>query len=230
MAIEDRKALMHAPDLVIFDCDGVLIDSEVIACRVDAACFAEIGLPITAEDVMERYVGTSARTMFADIEARHGVRLPEDFGLTLRERIAAAFETELKAMDGIEAVLDALPCARCVASSSAPDRLRHALSLTELLGRFDPHVFSATQVPRGKPAPDLFLFAAQRMGVAPARCVVVEDSMPGVEAGVAAGMRVLGFTGGGHCRPEHAERLRAAGAADVFCHMRELPRLARQSA
>ena len=105
----------------------------------------------------------------------------------------------------------ALPQRRCVASSSAPARLRHSLSLTGLLRYFEPHVFSATQVARGKPAPDLFLFAAASMQRAPAACVVIEDSVPGVQAAVAAGMRVIGFTGGGHCRPGHAERLRAAG-------------------
>ena len=120
---------------------------------------------------------------------------------------------------------EALPQRRCVASSSAPERLRHSLSLAGLLHRFEPHIFSATQVARGKPAPDLFLFAAASMQRRPAACVVIEDSVPGVQAAVAAGMRVIGFTGGGHCRPGHAERLRAAGAAAVADDMRRLPAL-----
>ena len=136
-----------------------------------------------------------------------------DFADTLRVRVAAAFDAELAPIAGVEAALAALPYRRCVASSSAPERLRHSLSLTGLLHWFEPHVFSATQVARGKPAPDLFLFAAASMQAAPATCVVIEDSVPGVQAAVAAGMRVIGFTGGGHCRPGHAERLRAAGAA-----------------
>ena len=214
-----------SPELIIFDCDGVLIDSESIACRADSACLAEIGIAVSAEEIMERYLGISAAAMCADIEQRHGCALPRDFAETLRLRVAAVFATELAPMPGVEAVLAALPHRRCVASSSAPERLRHSLSLTGLLRRFEPHVFSATQVPRGKPAPDLFLFAAAAMGVAPASCVVVEDSVAGVRAAVAAGMRAIGFTGGGHCRQGHAERLRAAGAAAIVDQMGRLPAL-----
>ena len=217
---------MPWPRLVIFDCDGVLIDSELIACRADAECFAEVGLPVTLEDIKERYVGTSAKFMFADVEARYAQRLPEDFAERIRMRIATAFEAELTAMPGIEDVLDALPCARCIASSSSPDRLRHALSLVGLRARFEPYIFSATQVANGKPAPDLLLLAARAMGVEPRACLVVEDSIAGVQAGVAAGMRVLGFTGGSHCGAKHADRLRAAGASDVFSDMRQLPVIA----
>src|SRR5262249_48012586 len=132
---------------------------------------------------------------------------------------AALCEAELQAMPGIEAVLDAVPAKMCVASSSAPERLRHTLGLVGLHQRFEPYVFSATMVAPGKPAPDLFLFAAERMGVAPAACVVVEDSVPGVQAAVAAGMAVVGFTGGGHCAADQAERLRAAGAVSVVARM-----------
>jgi len=210
-------------ELIIFDCDGVLVDSEAIACQVDSRCLAEIGITMPAETIMDRYLGISAAAMCADIEQRYRYRLPEDFAETMRRRIAAAFEVELTAIPGIATVLDALPQRRCVASSSAPDRLRHSLSLTGLLGYFDPHVFSATQVARGKPAPDLFLFAADAMQTAPDRCVVIEDSVPGVQAAVAADMRVIGFTGGAHCRPGHADRLRAAGAVAIADAARHLP-------
>ena len=211
------------PELIIFDCDGVLIDSEVVACRADAACFAEIGIAIPVEEVLERYLGISMAAMCADIEARYRRSLPPGFAATMRARVAAAFDAELVPMDGVEAVLRALTPLRCVASSSAPDRLRHSLSLTRLLPCFEPHIFSATQVARGKPAPDLFLFAAATMRVPPETCVVVEDSLPGVQAAVAAGMRAIGFTGGGHCRPGHADRLRAAGAVAVARDMPGLP-------
>ena len=214
-----------SPELIIFDCDGVLIDSEIIACRADSTCLAEIGIILSVEEIMDRYLGISAVAMCTDIEQRHGCVLPLDFPETLRLRAAAAFETELAPMPGVEAVLAALPHQSCVASSSAPERLRHSLSLTGLLHWFDPHVFSATQVERGKPAPDLFLFAAVAMRVAPEACVVIEDSVPGVQAAVAAGMRAIGFTGGSHCRPGHAERLRAAGAAEIAGDMRRLPAL-----
>ena len=216
---------MPLPDLVIFDCDGVLIDSEVIGCRVDAACLTEIGIAISVEEVMDRYVGISTASMLADLKSRYGRTLPADFGETLQRRVAAAFATELTAMAGVEALLEQIGCRTCVASSSTPERLRHSLGLVGLLHRFEPNIFSATQVARGKPAPDLFLFAAAQMGAAPEACLVIEDSVAGVCAAVAAGMQVLGFTGGGHCRPGHADRLRTAGASAIFAHMRELPAL-----
>jgi HAD superfamily hydrolase (TIGR01509 family) len=212
-------------DLVIFDCDGVLIDSEVIACRIDAACLAEIGFPITVEDILDRYVGISVAGMLADLEQRHGRKLPADFPALLRQRAEAAFAAELTTIPGIEAALDGLSRPICVASSSAPERLRHSLSLVGLYERFAPHIFSSAQVARGKPAPDLFLFAAERMGAAPRRCLVIEDSLAGVTAARDAGMTVLGFTGGGHCRPGHGARLSDAGAAAVFADMGELPGL-----
>ena len=214
-----------SPGLVIFDCDGVLIDSEAIACRADSACLVELGIALAADEILDRYLGISAAAMCADIEQRLGRALPADFAETLRLRVAAAFETGLAPMPGVAAVLSAIPYRRCVASSSAPERLRHSLSLTGLLHWFEPHVFSATQVARGKPAPDLFRFAATAMQVAPKACVVIEDSVPGVQAAVAAGMRAIGFTGGGHCRPGHAERLRAAGAAAIAGEMDRLPGL-----
>ncbi len=212
-------------NLIIFDCDGVLIDSEVIACRTDAACLAEIGITMSAEEIMDRYVGISAAAMFADIERRHARSLPSDFAETLRVRIAAAFETDLRPMTGIEPILQALPYRRCVASSSAPERLRYSLSLTGLLQYFEPNIFSAAQVARGKPAPDLFLFAAAQRQTPPHTCLVIEDSVAGVTAAIAAGMRVIGFTGGGHCRPGHAERLLTAGAVAVCDDMQRLPGL-----
>jgi HAD superfamily hydrolase (TIGR01509 family) len=218
---------MRAPGLVIFDCDGVLIDSEVVACRNEAACLAAIGIAITPEELVDRYAGMSVAAMFADIETRYRRRLPADFAQTLDRHAMAAFEAELTAMAGVEAVLASLACPACVASSSSPARLRGSLSLAGLLRYFDPHVFSAAQVPRGKPAPDLFLLAARSMDVAPEDCVVIEDSVAGVQAAVAGGMRVYGFVGGGHCRPGHADRLREAGAAATFGRMGELPAVLR---
>jgi HAD superfamily hydrolase (TIGR01509 family) len=211
------------PELVIFDCDGVLVDSELLACRISAECLTEAEFVISADDVMERYVGVSLKAMLADIEDRYRRTLPPEFADVLRQRMAAAFAAELRPIDGVQTVLAGLTCRRCVASGNAV--LRHTLTVAGLLHYFDPHVFSATQVARGKPAPDLFLFAAASMQVAPERCVVIEDSQPGVLAAVAAGMRAIGFTGGGHCRPGHAERLRAAGAVAVTSDMARLPAL-----
>jgi HAD superfamily hydrolase (TIGR01509 family) len=210
-------------ELLIFDCDGVLVDSEVIACRADAACLADIGIAMPADEVMQRYVGISAAEMCVEIEQRFGCKLPADFRDTLWKRTAAAFEAELAPMPGVEAALAALPQRRCVASSSTPERLRHSLSITGLLRFFEPNLFSATQVARGKPAPDLFLFAAAAMGAEARNSVVIEDSVPGVQAAVAAGMRAIGFAGGSHCGAGHAEGLRAAGAENVIDRMEHLP-------
>lgn len=214
-------------DLVIFDCDGVLIDSEPLDCRAVAECLAEDGIPLSADEILERYTGISWAAMVADLEARHGP-MAADFAERHRRRLWPLLEAELTAIPGITDVLAALECAICVASSSTPEQLRHTLSIVGLFERLSPHIFSATEVARGKPAPDLFLYAARRMGVGPERCVVVEDSLPGIAAAVAAGMPAIGFTGGSHNRLGHDPRLRDAGAAIVIEDMvLLLPALAR---
>lgn len=210
-----------ASGLIIFDCDGVLIDSELIACQSSATCLAEVGIPITVDDIVERYVGIGTTAMFADLEANSGMSLPPGFAEKVRLQLMSRFDSELVAMPGIKAALSAIKSPVCVASSSTPERLQHTLSLVGLFNRFDPHIFSATQVRRGKPAPDLFLFVAGQMGVEPRTCLVVEDSVAGVRAAVDAGMRVIGFTGGSHCRPGHFERLRQAGAAEIINDFKE---------
>jgi HAD superfamily hydrolase (TIGR01509 family) len=208
-------------DLVIFDCDGVLIDSELLSVRADLECLAEDGIDLSAKEILERYTGISLADMLRDLEARYGRPLP-DFATRHRERLRRLFEAHLRPIPGVTTVLDSLSCRSCVASSSTRERLQHALSLVGLLDRFQPHVFSASEVARGKPAPDLFLYAAERMGVAPQRCLVIEDSIPGVAATVAAGMLAIGFTGGSHCRPGHEVRLAEAGAAPVIDRMAQL--------
>jgi len=208
-------------DLVIFDCDGVLIDSELLSIRADRECLAECGIELSVDEIRDRYTGISFAGMVADLQAHYGP-LPADFADRHRTRLWPLFETELQAIPGVGAVLDSLTCKICVASSGRPERLKHALSLVGLYDRFHPHIFSATEVPRGKPAPDLFLYAAERMGVMPERCVVIEDSLPGVAAAVAAGMRVIGFVGASHCRPGDAARLSAQGAIAVIDDMAQL--------
>ncbi len=209
-------------DLVIFDCDGVLIDSELLSIRADQECLAECGIELSIEEILDRYTGISFADVVADLEARHGP-LPADFAERRRRRLWPLFESELRAIPGVTAVIEALNCPACVASSGRPDRLRHALSLVGLYDRFHPNIFSAVDVARGKPAPDLFLYAAERMGVMPARCVVIEDSLPGVTAAVAAGMTVIGYVGASHCRPGDAARLAAQGAVAVIDDMAQLP-------
>ncbi len=210
-------------DLVIFDLDGVLVDSELISARVTAAALAEAGIEVSEVELCDRFLGISTTEMLQTIEAEHGCRLPTSFREALRARVLEAFEHGLRAVAGIRPVLDALTLKRCVASSSHPERIRRSLELVGLLDRLAPNLFSATMVERGKPAPDLFLLAAARMAVGPARCLVIEDSEVGVRAGKAAGMTVIGFVGAGHVRPEsHGPRLRMAGADAIFAEMAAL--------
>ena len=213
-------------DLVIFDCDGVLIDSELLSVRAVRECFVECGIQLTEAELRERYTGVSWAAMLADLEARQGP-LPADLGERHRRIFWPLLERELQPIPGIAAALDSLSCKMCVASSGRSERLQYALSLVGLYDRFHPHVFSAVEVARGKPAPDLFLHAAARMDALPQRCIVIEDSVPGVIGAVAAGMTVIGFVGASHCRPEDASRLAANGAAAVIDDMAKLlPELA----
>mgnify|MGYP001044639249 FL=1 len=212
-------------DLVIFDCDGVLVDSEALACVVHADVLTQYGYAITAEQVHARFLGRSAREARAEVEAQLGRVLPDTYTAQLRATIDQAFGERLRPIPHIADTLDRLSHRVCVASSGTPTRIRSSLGTTGLIGYFDPHMFSALQVERGKPAPDLFLFAAAQMASAPARCIVVEDSIPGVTAARAAGMTVVGFTGGSHCRPGDAARLLEAGAFTTIDDMRRLPNL-----
>jgi HAD superfamily hydrolase (TIGR01509 family) len=212
-------------DLIVFDCDGVLVDSEVISCRAHAETLTRHGFPITSEQVFDRFLGRSTRQAHLEVEAELGRSLPDDFNTQLQDELYRSFEATLRAVPYIDQALDAITQAVCVASSGSQERMRVSLGCAGLYDRFAPNIFSATQVAHGKPAPDLFLFAAEQMGVAPERCLVIEDSIPGVTAAVAAGMPVLGFHGGSHCRPGYGDTLRAAGAAAIFDDMRGLPGL-----
>lgn len=213
--------------LVIFDCDGVLVDSELLGCQVDAQFLTALGFPYSFDDILRNFVGKSMSDMIAHIESEHNRKLPADVGAQLNRELFARFETELQPIPRIRETILALPYRRCVASSSTPERIALSLRLTRLDDLFA-NVFSATEVKRGKPAPDLFLHAALRMSAQPAECIVVEDSPAGVEGARAAGMRVIGFTGGGHCGPAHHERLREAGAHDVIDDMSALPETVRR--
>jgi HAD superfamily hydrolase (TIGR01509 family) len=208
--------------LVIFDCDGVLVDSELIFARVLAECLIAVYFPTTIDEAITLGFGKNRATLSAAVAARFGQALPDTFFETFAARSAAAFEHELSPMAGAEDLLAALPPLRCVASNGRLDRVRQRLALTGLLPFFDPHVYSASQVPFGKPAPDLFLFAAHQLGARPGDCTVVEDSVPGVEAAIAAQIRVVGFCGGRHCPDDHADRLIAAGCSHVFARMPDL--------
>ena len=212
-------------DLVIFDCDGVLVDSEVISCRAHAETLTRHGYPISEQQVLERFLGVSDREARLTVEAELGRRLPDDFEAQMKQAALRRYASELGSIAYIGDAIAAIGLPKCVASSGTPEKIKHGLTCAGLYEALAPHIFSATQVARGKPAPDLFLFAADRMRAAPTRCVVIEDSVPGITGALAAGMTVLGFHGGSHCLPGHADKLRAAGAAVTFDDMRQLPGL-----
>jgi HAD superfamily hydrolase (TIGR01509 family) len=207
-------------ELVIFDCDGVLVDSEPLAVRVESRYLTELGWPLTEAEILERFTGHTDAYMDAAIEAQLGGRLPPDWKEQFQTRYREAFAAELAPVDGIVEVLDQLTIPACVASSGSHDKLRFTLGHTGLYERFEGRIFSGYEVANGKPAPDLFLHAAARLGAEPARCAVVEDTLPGVQAARAAGMRVFGYASG--LTPP--ERL-AGESTVVFEDMRELPRL-----
>jgi HAD superfamily hydrolase (TIGR01509 family) len=208
--------------LLIFDCDGVLVDSEVVALSELSAIMAEHGHPMDIAACGEAFLGRQSDDIARAIAAIVGRPLPEQ-AAQMRARMLARLEREVAAVPGTTEVLARLDGPRCVASSSDPERIRKTLRWAGLDGYFGDDIFSGLEVAHGKPAPDLFLHAAARMGFAPADCTVVEDSVAGVAAGVAAGMRVIGFTGGLHTDPGHAARLAAAGAGEIIADMRALP-------
>jgi HAD superfamily hydrolase (TIGR01509 family) len=219
------KVLSSNVELVIFDCDGVLVDSEVISCRAHAETLTRHGYPITSEQVLTRFLGVSDREARQAIETELGRKLPDDFEAQMKQAALQRYADDLQSIPYVGEAVAAISLPKCVASSGTPEKIRHGLTCAGIYDLLAPNIFSATQVKRGKPAPDLFLYAAGQMQASPKRCVVIEDSIPGVTGALAAGMSVLGFHGGSHCRPGYAETLRAAGAAVTFDDMRQLPGL-----
>lgn len=212
--------------LVIFDCDGVLVDSEVIAVEVDSRMLTAAGFPMTVDEVAETCVGLSYNDMAAMLEQRFGKPVPSELSQEIQRTTLSEFPNRLKPVSGVARMLAGLDRQRCVASSSDPNRLDLSLGITDLKPFFSPdRIFSATMVDNGKPAPDLFLHAAAQVGVDPDQCVVVEDSPHGVTAGVAAGMEVIGFVGGSHARPSLTDRLNDAGASTVVTSHEAVARL-----
>lgn len=206
-------------ELVIFDCDGVLVDSERLSVDVDRRVLSELGWHLSNEEIVHRFVGRSAAYFRAEVETHLGRTLPDAWEAPYERWYAEAFERELEAVPGVVAAIDSIRQQTCVASSGSHAKIRTTLGLTGLLARFEGRIFSAEDVDTGKPAPDLFLHAASSMGAAPLGCIVIEDSRFGVEAARAAGMRVLGYAGG--LTP--ADWLSDANA--VFTDMSELPAL-----
>ena len=217
---------MGWPEVVIFDCDGVLVDSELIALGQTRRALGAAGLPVTHAEAIDRFLGFSVDTIIQRAEEELAGALPADFRSDLARDILTRFTSELKGIEGVRQAVAGLECPVCVASSSPPERIRHALSVAGYSGLFEPYIFSATMTPRGKPHPDLFLHAAREMGAAPDKCLVIEDSAPGVVAAVSAGMEVFGFVGGSHFSGDAPrERLKEAGASLIFDDMNQLPQI-----
>ena len=229
---EARKAMRAArwPEVVIFDCDGVLVDSELIALGVTRRMLGEAGLALSDEETRERFLGMRQDGVLRRIEQELGRPLPKDFSALLARAILATFERELKGVEGVRQAVNGLDARVCVASSSAPQRLRFALRVTDYEFLFAPNIFSSAEVQRGKPFPDLFLFAARAMRAVPQECLVIEDSVAGVAAARAADMTVFGFVGASHfSEPAQGAELTAAGAALIFDDMARLPEIVARS-
>lgn len=219
---------MSAPRLVIFDCDGVLIDSEIIAARAQSRALAEHGIAITPEEAALRFAGIPDVDMWRTLQAENACSLPDGFARQYADRLESTFRTELRALPHVHETLKVLRergLDLCVASSSTPAKLETALKMVGLWDAFAPHVFSTAQVAKGKPAPDVFLYAARQMRAAVLDCVVVEDSVPGVRAARAARMRAVGFVGASHNGPQQRQRLLDEGAFEVIDDLRRLPEI-----
>lgn len=217
---------MNPIQLVIFDCDGVLVDSEPISIAVLLEIMREAGVVFGEEEAYRRFLGRSMVSIAKDLEAEFGLIVTDDHLAAIRSRLYEEFRRDLRPIPGITEALDKLDRPFCVASSSQPERIRLSLDVTGLLDRFEPRIYSSTMVKEGKPAPDLFLHAARSMGADPASCLVVEDSVAGIQAARRAGMHVFAFTGGSHATP--GDLLRKATELEpdrVFDDMRTLPAL-----
>jgi len=208
--------------VVIFDCNGVLVDGEPIAHAVAAQAFTRAGIPMTPDLVARFFAGRRPADMVAAVERASGRKLPASFSATIAVETLRRFRAELRPTPHAAYALTWLRGPKCVASSSPYDRIRVSLETTGLLRYFEPSLFSASDVIRGKPAPDLFLRAAARTGVQPSDCIVVEDSPAGVTAATAAGMTAIGFVGGSHAGADLGPMLLAAGARTVIADMRML--------
>jgi HAD superfamily hydrolase (TIGR01509 family) len=210
-------------ELIVFDCDGVLVDSEALVAGIEAELLQEAGFDVTALGLCERYAGLTYGSMMSALAADHGHPVPPDVAERIERLPAELFPTRLEAVPGMVGLVSGLANDRCVASSSGLDRINLSLSVCGLGLHFAPdRIFSAEMVSRPKPAPDLFLLAAERVGVAPGACLVIEDSPFGVVAARSAGMEVIGFVGGSHSGPSLVGRLLGAGAGAVCRDAAEL--------
>jgi HAD superfamily hydrolase (TIGR01509 family) len=208
--------------VIIFDCNGVLVDSEPIATAVVAQELQRVGIELSPELVARYFAGRRPADMFADIEHATGQPLPHHFAMTVARTTLLRLRADLRATPHVHHALSWLRGPKCVASSSSLDRVRVSLEVTDLLRYFEPNLFSASEVAAGKPNPDLFLRVAAKAGAAPADCIVIEDSPAGIRAAVAAGMKSIGYVGGSHAALDLGAELTTAGASAVIADMRAL--------
>jgi HAD superfamily hydrolase (TIGR01509 family) len=205
-----------ADRLIIFDCDGVLVDSEPLAAEAYERVYDRHGMSGVGADIIAQCIGLKQSDIIVKIKELTGHEIPEHAHGDIWAETKRLFTEKLVETEGLKRFLDGLSTRRCVASGSSPERVRHSLEITRLAGYFGEALFSSSMVKRGKPAPDIFLYAAEKMGADPARCVVIEDSPLGVEGAVAANMTAIGYVGGGHTYDGHGERLIARGAVAAF--------------
>ena len=211
--------------LLIFDCDGVVVDSMLIHNEVEAETYKRYGIDIPVRELARRFAGVPLQNVFKLLEKETGIHIPPHEEDVIEANKVDVITQRLQPVSGIREALDVLnDIPRCIASGSPPPSLKHMLTLTNLYDQFAPYIFSSTMVQHGKPAPDLFLHAANVVGHKPQDCVVIEDGIQGVRAARAAGMRVIGFTGGSHCDVGHAAQLVGEGVEFTFSDMRELPK------
>ncbi len=208
--------------MVIFDCNGVLVDSEPLANAILSEEFTRAGFPLTPDVIACYFTGRRPADIFAEVESVSGRKLPPDFADAVAGVILRRFRSELRATPHSEYALSWLRGPKCVASSSSPERIRISLECTGLFRFFNANLFSASAVRKGKPAPDLYLHAAEKLNVRPSACIVVEDSPVGVSAGAAAGMTAIGFVGGSQAGTQLESQLRAAGARTIISDLRAL--------
>jgi HAD superfamily hydrolase (TIGR01509 family) len=213
------------PAHIIFDCDGVLVDSEPLSMRIDCQILREAGVPMDEAEAHRRFVGKTFAAMIAEVARQYGAVFPEDVSAAKDRRLLALYQSDLRPVAGVAATLQAIGGAPSVASNSPADRVREALRLTALTPYFADRIVTFEHVKRGKPEPDVFIEAARRAAADPSTCLVIEDSITGVTAAARAGCKVLGFTGTHPHADAHGHALAAAGAAAVFGDMLALPAL-----
>jgi HAD superfamily hydrolase (TIGR01509 family) len=218
---------MSGFDLILFDCDGVLVDSEIIAAQVESKLLRDAGFDITAEDMCVRFAGMDWKNILLTIEKEADIPLSASLIDKSEKLLDAALAQRVKMIEGVKFALSKITEQRCICSNSSSPRLDMMMTKVGLKPYFAPHIYSAKDLgpDRAKPKPDIYLHGARQFGADPSRCLVIEDSTHGVHAARGAGMRVIGFTGGSHTYPTHADRLTDAGAETVISRMVELPQM-----